>query len=156
MPRSVYTEELTVPITLISTGSRVSNESRGKMNTFIVEHALSKLGASKGGRARAAKLSPTKRKQIAKKAAAKRWCKASYSSVALDARILDLLKQHRQNSVFTVPGDWLFASPEKNGKLPRSYTSLGEKLGRACQWIRYRPGFTAQLFGTVTVRGLMS
>ena len=39
--------------------------------------ALSKLGASKGGKARAAKLSPRKRKQIAKKAAAARWGKSS-------------------------------------------------------------------------------
>ena len=37
--------------------------------------ALSKLGASKGGRARAEKLSPRKRKQIAKKAAGVRWGK---------------------------------------------------------------------------------
>jgi hypothetical protein len=35
--------------------------------------ALSKLGASKGGKARAASLSATKRKSIAKKAAAARW-----------------------------------------------------------------------------------
>jgi hypothetical protein len=35
--------------------------------------ALSKLGASKGGKARAAKLSDRKRKMIAKKAAAARW-----------------------------------------------------------------------------------
>jgi hypothetical protein len=35
--------------------------------------ALGKLGASKGGKARAEKLSATKRKQIAKKAAAARW-----------------------------------------------------------------------------------
>ena len=35
--------------------------------------ALGKLGGSKGGKARAAKLSPAKRKEIAKKAAAKRW-----------------------------------------------------------------------------------
>ncbi len=35
--------------------------------------ALSKLGASKGGRARAAKLSSKKRRLIAKKAAAARW-----------------------------------------------------------------------------------
>lgn len=35
--------------------------------------ALGKLGASKGGQARAAKLSPAKRKAIAKKAAAARW-----------------------------------------------------------------------------------
>jgi hypothetical protein len=35
--------------------------------------ALSALGASKGGKARAAKLSERRRKEIAKKAAAKRW-----------------------------------------------------------------------------------
>lgn len=35
--------------------------------------ALSKLGASKGGKARAEKLSAKKRKEIAKRAAAKRW-----------------------------------------------------------------------------------
>jgi hypothetical protein len=37
--------------------------------------ALGKLGASKGGKARAAKLTPTKRKAIAKKAAQTRWSK---------------------------------------------------------------------------------
>jgi hypothetical protein len=37
--------------------------------------ALSKLGASKGGHARAASLSPTRRKAIAKKAIAARWGK---------------------------------------------------------------------------------
>lgn len=35
--------------------------------------ALGRLGGLKGGAARAAKLSPAKRKAIAKKAAAKRW-----------------------------------------------------------------------------------
>jgi hypothetical protein len=35
--------------------------------------ALGKLGGAKGGKARAAALSPAKRKAIAKKAAAKRW-----------------------------------------------------------------------------------
>lgn len=35
--------------------------------------ALSKLGAAKGGKARAAKLSAKKRSEIAKKAAAARW-----------------------------------------------------------------------------------
>jgi len=38
--------------------------------------ALSKLGASKGGKARAKKLSAKRRKQIAKKAAKKRWEKS--------------------------------------------------------------------------------
>jgi hypothetical protein len=37
--------------------------------------ALSKLGASKGGKARAKKLSVTKRREIARKAAAARWGK---------------------------------------------------------------------------------
>ena len=37
--------------------------------------ALSELGASKGGKARAAKLSAKKRKEIAKKAAQARWAK---------------------------------------------------------------------------------
>lgn len=37
--------------------------------------ALSKLGASKGGIARAAALSPAKRRSIAKKAVAARWAK---------------------------------------------------------------------------------
>jgi len=37
--------------------------------------ALSKLGASKGGHARAAALSPAKRRAIAKKAGAARWGK---------------------------------------------------------------------------------
>jgi hypothetical protein len=37
--------------------------------------ALSALGASKGGKARAAKLSEKRRRDIAKKAAAKRWGK---------------------------------------------------------------------------------
>jgi hypothetical protein len=35
--------------------------------------ALGRLGGVKGGKARAAKLSPARRKQIAKKASAKRW-----------------------------------------------------------------------------------
>jgi hypothetical protein len=37
--------------------------------------ALSALGASEGGKARAAKLSARRRKQIARKAAQKRWAK---------------------------------------------------------------------------------
>ena len=39
--------------------------------------ALSKLGASKGGKARAARLSSKKRKQIARKAAQARWQKST-------------------------------------------------------------------------------
>jgi integrase len=57
----------------------------------------------------------------------------SSKPLALDARILDVLKHHKQNSIFTEPGDWVFASPDRCGRLPRSYTSFWEKLGRACQ-----------------------
>jgi hypothetical protein len=48
-----------------------SKEEKPKKNPAAV--ALGRLGGLKGGAARAAKLSPAKRKAIAKKAAAKRW-----------------------------------------------------------------------------------
>jgi hypothetical protein len=51
-------------------GAPLPDPDAGKNPAAI---ALSKLGASKGGKARAAKLSPQKRKQIAKNAAKKRW-----------------------------------------------------------------------------------
>jgi hypothetical protein len=50
-----------------------SKEPEREKNPAAV--ALSKLGASKGGQARAAKLSDRKRKMIAKKAAMARWKK---------------------------------------------------------------------------------
>jgi hypothetical protein len=45
-------------------------EARAKNPAAV---ALGRLGASKGGKARAAKLSPKKRKEIARKAAMARW-----------------------------------------------------------------------------------
>ena len=53
---------------ILPPGSPPANDTR---NPHAV--ALSKLGASKGGNARAAKLSKAKRRAIAKKAAARRW-----------------------------------------------------------------------------------
>jgi hypothetical protein len=53
-------------------GTPLENPDAGKNPAAV---ALGKLGGAKGGKARAAKLSPAKRKQIAKKAAAKRWGK---------------------------------------------------------------------------------
>jgi hypothetical protein len=41
----------------------------------MAAYALSQLGAAKGGKARAAALSPAKRARIAKKAARARWAK---------------------------------------------------------------------------------
>lgn len=51
-------------------GSPREDKDKGKNPAAV---ALGKLGGAKGGAARAAALSPTKRKQIAKKAAAARW-----------------------------------------------------------------------------------
>jgi hypothetical protein len=48
-----------------------SEESRRRKNPAAV--ALGRLGGLKGGKARAAKLSPSKRKAIARKAAQARW-----------------------------------------------------------------------------------
>ena len=53
-------------------GTPLEDPNAGKNPAAV---ALGKLGGAKGGRARAAKLSPAKRKQIARKAARKRWGK---------------------------------------------------------------------------------
>jgi hypothetical protein len=53
-------------------GSPLDDKDKGKNPAAV---ALGKLGGAKGGAARAAALSPAKRKQIAKKAAAARWQK---------------------------------------------------------------------------------
>jgi hypothetical protein len=51
-------------------GTPLEDPDAGKNPAAV---ALSRLGASKGGKARANKLSPEKRKAIAKKAAKARW-----------------------------------------------------------------------------------
>jgi len=53
-------------------GSPLPDKDSGKNPAAV---ALGKLGGSKGGKARAAALSPRKRKMIAKKAAEARWGK---------------------------------------------------------------------------------
>ena len=64
--------QIAVPIVEEATGE-VLKPAEGK-NPHA--QALSALGASKGGKARAAKLSERKRKAIAKKAAQARWKKS--------------------------------------------------------------------------------
>jgi hypothetical protein len=54
-------------------GSPLPDSNKGKNPAAV---ALGKLGGAKGGAARAAALSPSKRKAIAKKAARARWSKA--------------------------------------------------------------------------------
>lgn len=51
-------------------GSPLDDPHKGKNPAAV---ALGKLGGAKGGKARAEKLSPAKRKAIAKKAAKARW-----------------------------------------------------------------------------------
>jgi hypothetical protein len=53
--------------------ARIVEQSTREKNPAAV--ALGKLGGLKGGKARAASLSPRKRKEIARKAALKRWSK---------------------------------------------------------------------------------
>ena len=53
-------------------GSPLPDPNAGKNPAAV---ALGKLGGAKGGKARADKLSPAKRKAIAKKAANARWSK---------------------------------------------------------------------------------
>jgi integrase len=55
----------------------------------------------------------------------------SAQPLPLDEQLLEVLKAHRQRSVFTGPADWAFASPTKWGKLPRSYSCVWEKLSKA-------------------------
>jgi hypothetical protein len=69
----------------------------------------------------------------------------SSKPLAVDPRILELLKQHKQKSAFTAPGDWIFASPEKHGNLPRSYTSFWGKVGKSVSGCRYRASLAPQL-----------
>lgn len=54
-----------------ATGGEPPAAAESKKNPHAV--ALGKLGGPKGGKARAAKLSPKRRKEIAKKAAKARW-----------------------------------------------------------------------------------
>lgn len=72
-PRDV--NQLAKMIVDISTGEVEDVEAKPEREKNPAAVALGKLGASKGGKARAAKLSAKKRREIAKKAAAARWDK---------------------------------------------------------------------------------
>ncbi len=76
-PRDI--NQLAKMIVDISTGEIEEEEPKPEREKNPAAVALGKLGASKGGKARAAKLSPKKRREIAKKAAAARWDKTTPS-----------------------------------------------------------------------------
>ena len=63
--------ENAVRVARLATGEEVTPPKPRKKNPAAV--ALGKLGASKGGKARAAALSPKERSEIARKAAETRW-----------------------------------------------------------------------------------
>jgi hypothetical protein len=67
------TNQLAKYIVDLSTGELAETEPPPGREKNPAAVALGKLGASKGGKARAAKLSPKKRTAIAKKAAQARW-----------------------------------------------------------------------------------
>ena len=70
-PKNTDTDELIKHIVDISKGEIQDGSPEYKKNPAAV--ALGRLGGLKGGKARAAKLTPEKRKEIAKKAAQARW-----------------------------------------------------------------------------------
>jgi hypothetical protein len=59
---------------------RIVGEATGERPKNPAAVALGRLGGLKGGKARAEKLSPRKRKEIAKKAARARWLKRAGKS----------------------------------------------------------------------------
>ena len=72
-PRDV--NQLAKMIVDISTGEVADEAPKPEREKNPAAVALGRLGASKGGQARAAKLSARKRKEIARKAANARWKK---------------------------------------------------------------------------------
>ncbi|MBC7783608.1 MAG: histone H1 [Burkholderiales bacterium] len=66
------TNQLAKFIVDVATGNAPAEPESNKNPAAV---ALGKLGGAKGGKARAAALTPAKRQAIAKKAAAKRWGK---------------------------------------------------------------------------------
>lgn len=65
--------QIAAEILAAAIGQLPDETAKGEKNPAAV--ALGRLGGQKGGKARAEALSPTKRSQIAKKAAAARWTK---------------------------------------------------------------------------------
>lgn len=74
-PRDV--NQLAKYIVDMSTGELPKEEPPAQREKNPAAVALGRLGASKGGRARAEKLSDEQRREIAKRAAETRWKKAS-------------------------------------------------------------------------------
>ncbi len=66
-----------------------SNKALAGCSSKRISKALGRLGGLKGGKARAARLTPEQRKQIAKKAAAKRWAKTDSPPLQPEAPVVE-------------------------------------------------------------------
>jgi hypothetical protein len=75
--------------------------------------ALSKLGASKGGEARAAKLSPEERSRIAREAVEKRWEKAGKLRPALERGVLKAIHRGSFKDDFGIDVDCYVLNDER-------------------------------------------
>lgn len=71
--RSSINKRLAKRIIDLATGNPITEEPAVDPNKNPAAVALGRMGGLKGGKARAAKLTPAKRKAIAKKAAKARW-----------------------------------------------------------------------------------
>ena len=70
MPKRSSKDVNQIAASILATVTQAANESPTKNPAAV---ALGRMGGLKGGKARAASLSPSKRAKIAKKAAAARW-----------------------------------------------------------------------------------
>jgi integrase len=54
----------------------------------------------------------------------------SQRSMHIDGEMLEVLKRWKQQTQFSAPEDWIFASPVQIGRLPLSYPGVWRALGR--------------------------
>jgi integrase len=57
----------------------------------------------------------------------------SQRTMHIDAQILEVLKTWKQQTQFSAPTDWMFASPQQIGRLPLSYPGVWRALRRASE-----------------------
>lgn len=53
--------------------------------------------------------------------------------LTIASNLLDVLKAWKQNTRFSRPEDWVFASPAQSGSLPYSYTGVKQEVQRAAE-----------------------
>src|SRR5438132_621383 len=113
--------------------------------------ALGRLGASKGGKARAQNLSPQKRSQIAKKAAAARWSPKAKRMDTINPDMISLARESR-GLTQTELANRLSIPQARLSKIESGVLPITEEiLKRIAQALEYPERF---FFLSDTVRGL--